>query len=64
MLVGLRLVQGLAGAAGLVVSRAVARDLYSGRTLVVLTDKQPLITVGSAGGRSDVTQIRVRDLSE
>ncbi|MEO6227682.1 MAG: tRNA threonylcarbamoyladenosine dehydratase [Thermomonas sp.] len=25
--------------------------------------KQPLITVGSAGGRSDVTQIRVRDLS-
>ena len=25
--------------------------------------KQPIITVGSAGGRSDVTQIRVRDLS-
>lgn len=25
--------------------------------------KQPLIAVGSAGGRSDVTQIRVRDLS-
>ncbi|MBZ0088088.1 MAG: tRNA threonylcarbamoyladenosine dehydratase [Thermomonas sp.] len=25
--------------------------------------KQPVITVGSAGGRSDVTQIRVRDLS-
>ena len=25
--------------------------------------KQPIITVGSAGGRTDVTQIRVRDLS-
>ena len=25
--------------------------------------KQPIVTVGSAGGRSDVTQIRVRDLS-
>ena len=25
--------------------------------------KQPVLTVGSAGGRSDVTQIRVRDLS-
>ena len=25
--------------------------------------KQPLVTVGSAGGRTDVTQIRVRDLS-
>ena len=25
--------------------------------------KQPIIAVGSAGGRSDVTQIRVRDLS-
>jgi tRNA A37 threonylcarbamoyladenosine dehydratase len=25
--------------------------------------KQPLITVGSAGGRTDVTQVRVRDLS-
>ena len=25
--------------------------------------KQPIITVGAAGGRSDVTQIRVRDLS-
>ena len=25
--------------------------------------KQPLVTVGSAGGRTDVTQVRVRDLS-
>ena len=25
--------------------------------------KQPIITVGAAGGRTDVTQIRVRDLS-
>lgn len=25
--------------------------------------KQPILTVGSAGGRSDVTQVRVRDLS-
>lgn len=33
LLVILRFVQGLAGAAGLVISRAVARDLYSGREL-------------------------------
>jgi MFS transporter, DHA1 family, multidrug resistance protein len=32
-LTGLRLVQGLAGAAGLVIARAVARDLYSGIAL-------------------------------
>ena len=31
----LRLVQGLAGAAGIVISRAIARDLYSGRALMI-----------------------------
>ena len=36
ILLVLRLVQGLSGAAGLVVSRAIARDLYSGRTLVLV----------------------------
>ena len=36
VLIGLRLVQGLAGAAGLVIARAVARDLYEGRALVDL----------------------------
>ena len=35
VLVLLRLLQGLSGAAGLVVARAVARDLYSGRRLVI-----------------------------
>lgn len=34
VLLVLRLLQGLAGAAGLVISRAVARDLYSGRRLL------------------------------
>ena len=33
VLVGLRLLQGLSGAAGLVVAQAVVRDLYSGREL-------------------------------
>lgn len=40
----LRLVQGLAGAAGLVVSRAVARDLFSGRALVVLFSRLILVS--------------------
>ena len=35
VLVVLRLVQGLAGAAGIVISRAIARDLYSGRALMI-----------------------------
>jgi DHA1 family bicyclomycin/chloramphenicol resistance-like MFS transporter len=40
----LRLVQGLAGAAGLVIARAVARDLYEGRTLVVFFSRLILIS--------------------
>ncbi|MBE0340159.1 Bcr/CflA family efflux MFS transporter [Paenibacillus sp. 28ISP30-2] len=33
VLIGLRFIQGLTGSAGIVISRAVARDLYSGREL-------------------------------
>ena len=40
----LRLFQGLAGAAGLVIARAVARDLYSGRALVVFFARLMLIS--------------------
>jgi DHA1 family bicyclomycin/chloramphenicol resistance-like MFS transporter len=40
----LRLVQGLAGAAGLVIARAVVRDLYSGRALVVFFARLMLIS--------------------
>ena len=35
ILIALRLAQGLAGAAGLVIARAVARDLYSGQELLI-----------------------------
>jgi DHA1 family bicyclomycin/chloramphenicol resistance-like MFS transporter len=44
VLLVLRLIQGLAGAAGLVVSRAIARDLYSGRALVVLFSRLILVS--------------------
>ncbi len=44
VLVVLRLVQGLAGAAGLVIARAVARDLYEGRALVVIFSRLVLIS--------------------
>ena len=44
VLVLLRLVQGLAGAAGLVIARAVARDLYEGRRLVVFFARLTLIS--------------------
>lgn len=40
----LRLVQGLAGAAGLVIARAVARDLYEGRRLVLFFARLTLIS--------------------
>jgi len=40
----LRLLQGLAGAAGLVIARAVARDLYSGRELVVFFARLTLVS--------------------
>ena len=43
ILVGLRFVQGLAGAAGLVISRAIARDLYSGRALMIFFSRLILI---------------------
>lgn len=43
VLVLLRLVQGLAGAAGLVISRAVARDLFSGQQLAVFFTRLMLI---------------------
>jgi MFS transporter, DHA1 family, multidrug resistance protein len=42
-LAGLRLVQGLAGAAGIVISRAIARDLYSGRALMIFFSRLLLI---------------------
>lgn len=40
----LRLVQGLAGAAGIVIARAVARDLYAGRELVIFFSRLILIS--------------------
>lgn len=43
LLVVLRLVQGLAGAAGIVIARAVARDLYAGRRLVVIFSRLILV---------------------
>jgi DHA1 family bicyclomycin/chloramphenicol resistance-like MFS transporter len=43
VLVALRLVQGLAGAAGIVISRAIARDLYSGRELMIFFSRLLLI---------------------
>jgi DHA1 family bicyclomycin/chloramphenicol resistance-like MFS transporter len=44
VLVVLRLLQGLAGAAGLVIARAVARDLYSGRELLIFFSRLILIS--------------------
>ena len=44
VLLVLRLVQGLAGAAGIVIARAVARDLYEGRRLVVFFSRLVLIS--------------------
>ena len=43
VLVLLRLVQGLAGAAGIVISRAIARDLYSGRALMIFFSRLLLV---------------------
>ncbi|HEX5908167.1 MAG TPA: MFS transporter, partial [Propionibacteriaceae bacterium] len=39
----LRLVQDLAGAAGIVISRAIARDLYSGRALMIFFSRLLLV---------------------
>jgi DHA1 family bicyclomycin/chloramphenicol resistance-like MFS transporter len=44
VLLVLRLVQGLAGAAGIVIARAVARDLYEGRRLVVFFFRLVLVS--------------------
>lgn len=44
VLVALRLLQGLAGAAGLVIARAVARDLYEGRRLVLFFSRLTLVS--------------------
>ena len=44
VLLVLRLIQGLAGAAGIVIARAVARDLYEGRRLVVFFSRLVLIS--------------------
>ena len=43
VLVLLRLIQGLAGAAGIVISRAIARDLYSGRALMIFFSRLLLV---------------------
>ena len=40
----LRLIQGLAGAAGIVIARAVARDLYEGRLLVIFFSRLVLVS--------------------
>jgi len=44
VLLVLRLLQGLAGAAGIVIARAVARDLYSGQELVIFFSRLILIS--------------------
>jgi MFS transporter, DHA1 family, multidrug resistance protein len=44
VLIVLRLFQGLAGAAGLVIARAVARDLYEGRRLAIFFSRLVLIS--------------------
>jgi MFS transporter, DHA1 family, multidrug resistance protein len=42
-LIVLRLIQGLAGAAGIVISRAIARDLYSGSALMIFFSRLLLV---------------------
>jgi len=44
ILIVLRLVQGLAGAAGIVIARAVARDLHEGRQLVIFFSRLVLVS--------------------
>src|SRR5215218_10894005 len=43
VLIALRLIQGLGGAAGIVISRAIARDLYSGSALMIFFSRLLLI---------------------
>ena len=44
VLLVLRLLQGLSGAAGLVIARAVARDLYDGRALLIVFSRLVLVS--------------------
>ncbi|MEP6799656.1 MAG: multidrug effflux MFS transporter [Lapillicoccus sp.] len=44
VLLALRLLQGLAGSAGIVIARAVARDLFSGRVLLVVFARLMLVS--------------------
>lgn len=44
LLIVLRLLQGLAGAAGVVIARAVARDLYAGRELLIFFTRLILVS--------------------
>ena len=44
VLLVLRLIQGLAGAAGIVIARAVARDLHEGRQLVIFFSRLVLVS--------------------
>ncbi len=44
VLLVLRLLQGLSGAAGLVIARAVARDLYQGRALLIVFSRLILVS--------------------
>ncbi|HSU35741.1 MAG TPA: multidrug effflux MFS transporter [Propionibacteriaceae bacterium] len=44
VLLVLRLIQGLAGAAGIVIARAVARDLHEGRALVIFFSRLVLVS--------------------
>ena len=44
VLILLRLIQGLAGAAGLVIARAIARDLYEGRALLIFFSRLILVS--------------------
>lgn len=65
LLVALRLVQGLAGAAGLVISRAMVRDLYSGEravrvfsSLMAVTGLAPVVAPLVGGQLARVTDWR------
>lgn len=65
VLVGMRLVQGLAGAAGLVLSRAMVRDLYSGdravrvfSSLMAVTALAPVVAPLAGGQLARVTDWR------
>lgn len=65
LLVALRLIQGLAGAAGLVISRAMVRDLYSGdravrvfSSLMAVTGLAPVVAPLAGGQLARITDWR------